>query len=655
MTKSAADYELVDQSTSQTDISSTRSSTPSLPQNEAIKVNEAITVVDQDSLRESHRNDDLSTQLARDMGKWEETLKEGQQDPAKIAALKKTFLLFGSSGMNVAGASVEGGAESISASENKLPIAEYISGHMGRVYAGLPAGKGGETLDWISGKEEGNNVVKPRFAATHAGKVSEDGVIHEKKLSLFQSFTSGLSSMLSSAFGSSTPRIHNGMDVAIGGNGKKYESATNDPSDHGVIRDDGTGGHVYYNVNTGKHGDSLGCGLEGTAPAKTGYLGAHSFIGAADEFTALEGDKFALKFSTKNLSSYLKNNKEMEGADPEAVQKLQDHVAYEKKSWFGKLFSKEKGLSKSELTEECEKVGIVFADKGKQMLTRFGKQCLDSGIKPQDNYNGATMNISEETLSAAKATDISKIPNEVIYFKPQTSVDCFTAQEPIYTNIASKPALRNNPQFSHETSVAVGTFYNAAQDPACSSEKKEIIEQTVGLIDKGRLATLGIDINKFDVRKDADQLKEALGSASSETLKGLGITNREAVQESLGTMQQVANKAQTRFDSPDKYVDLQQGVVNSVSNNSSKNNPELVVENVKNNKVEVAASVTAPAKQTTVDQTLNGVEHSSEVHDIMSKLSKAGVKDESNKSQNHVAPNLAANTKSKDTGMVAGG
>lgn len=620
MTKNTADYELVDQTTSQTDIASTKATTPSLLQNTA------VTVVDKDSLRKSHQNDDLSTKLARDMGKWEETLKEGQQDPAKIMALKKTLLLFGSSGMNVSGVAAEGGNNSISASDNKLPIAEYLSGHMGRVYAGLPAGKGGETLDWISGKDEGNDVVKPRFAATHAGKVSEDGVIHEKKLSLFQSVSTGLSSMIASAFGSTTPRIHNGMDVAMGGNGKKYESATNDPSDHGVIRDDGTGGHVYYNVNTGKHGDSLGCGLEGTAPAKSGYLGAHSFVGAADEFSALEGEKFAVKFSTKNLSSYLKNDKNIEGADPEAVQKLQDHVAYEKKSWFGKLFSKEKGLSKEELTEECEKVGIVFADKGKQMLTRFGKQCLDAGIKPQDNYNGATMSINEQTLDAAKSTDISKIPNEVIYFKPQTSVDCFTAQEPIYANIASKPALRNNPQFSHETSVAVGTFYNAAQDPNCSPDKKQIIEQTVGLIDKDRLATLGMDINKFDIRKDSDQLRDALGSASNDTLKSLGITNIEAVQESLGVMRQVADKAQTRFDSPNKYVDLQQGVVNSISNVSSKNTPELEVENVKNNKVEVAVSVTTPEQQVNNATDLDKATHSEEMSNVLKQLKSSGVK-----------------------------
>ena len=89
-------------------------------------------VVDKITLRISHKNDDLRTKLQRDMRKWEATLAKDRQDKAKIIALKKTLLLLGSSGMEITGGADK---DTISASKNKLPIAEYLSGHMGR---GLP-------------------------------------------------------------------------------------------------------------------------------------------------------------------------------------------------------------------------------------------------------------------------------------------------------------------------------------------------------------------------------------------------------------------------------------------------------------------------------------------------------------------------------------
>jgi hypothetical protein len=541
-------------------------------ENQAVTT-KAIKVSNKNTLIESHRYDDLRTKLQRDMRKWEDTLEEDLQDDEKILALKKTLLLFGSSGMKITGG---GSKEPISASENKLPIAEYMSGHMGRVYAALPPKQGAETLKWISGEKE---VVKARFAATHAAKVLENKVV-EEKLSLFKSVTSGLRSILSSALGFA-PRIHNGIDVAFGGKGKKYLSAIDEPKDVGVINDDGGSGHVYYNVNTGKEGDSFGSGTEGTAPTIDGYLGSHSYFGGADALSALEGEKFAVKFNKETLGSYLENKemKNPEGPDcekvKEAVEKLKKHLAY-KKPFLERLGFYAKGealLSKKDLAETCKDAGIVFVGKGKQMLTRFGKQCLDSGIKPQDNYNGANMVVSQENLSKIRAIEIALIPKEIIYFKPQDSVQCFIAQKPIYADIKSKEALRDNPQFGHETSVAIGVFYNAAAKVAepDTDKRKEIINQTIGLINERRLAHLGIDINKFDILKDFEVLNGALKEFAPKNLeRDLGITigTKEAVQKSLKVMMEVATAAKERFDTPDKYLDLQKKFLESTTSNA---------------------------------------------------------------------------------------
>jgi hypothetical protein len=524
-------------------------------------------VVDKETLKISHKNDDLRIKLQRDMRKWKATLAKGNQTDAKILALKKTLLLLGSSGMEITGG-VE--KETISASGNKLPIAEYLSGHMGRVYLGLPEKGAAKTLKWISGE---GKVMKPRFAATHAAEVvySENKKeVKEKKLGFFQAAASGVFSKLKSTF-SSTPRVHNGIDVAMGGQGNILESARNENPEVGTIRDNGTCGHVYFNANSGKNGDSLGIGLEGTAPGKTGYLGSHSIFGSADEFSALEGEKFAVKFNKKTLASYLEN-KEMKilgEQGNEAVKKLKKHLDY-KKPFFKKLgffFRKEEEealLSKEDLTETCKAAGIVFVGGGKQMLTRLGKQCLEAGITPQDNYGGAKMVVKGETLKDIMAINDSDIPNEIIYFKPQNSPQCFIAQKPIYEGIESKPVLRDNPQFSHETSVAIGTFYNSANSRSNSDDEgAKIIRETIGLIDKDKLGILGIDINNFDVLKDFEKLTSSLDSFSAKDLDSrLGITvGKEALMASLEQMKKVATAIaeaeEGKFSDKGEYLKLE--------------------------------------------------------------------------------------------------
>jgi hypothetical protein len=542
-------------------------------------------VVSKATLKISHKYDDLRTKLQRDMRKWQATLAEGNQDEAKILALKKTLLLLGSSGMEITGG-VE--KETISASKNKLPIAEYLSGHMGRVYLGLPEKGAAETLKWISGEDK---VIKPRFAATHAGKVDSSGdkkEVKEKKLGFFQAAFSGIASIVNSTF-SSTPRIHNGMDVAMGGKGNILESAQSENPEVGKIKDDGTCGHVYFNANSGKNGDSLGIGLEGTAPGKTGYLGSHSITGSADEFSALEGEKFAVKFNKKALASY---GKETDSPKvKEAVQKLKDHFDY-KGSFFkrlGSFFNGKALLSKDDLAKTCEAAGVVLVGGGKQMLTRFGKQCVEAGIKPQDNYGGAKMMVKQETLDEVKRISDSEIPDEIIYFKPQNSPQCFIAQKPIYEGIGGtdldpkfKSVLRDNPQFSHETSVAIGTFYNSANSRSSSDDDgAKIIRETIGLINKDKLGILGIDINSFDVLKDFEKLKSSLNSSSPKGLNDLGITvEKDALMASLEKMKMVATAIaeakEGEFSTEKKYLELEDKAFGTKRADSYPD-PEMVV------------------------------------------------------------------------------
>jgi len=122
-------------------------------------------------------------------------------------------------------------SKTVSAAENKMPIASYLSGHMGRTYIGLPEGEGRKTLEWIGDR----STIAPRFAATHAGEI-KDRKVYEKKLSPITAFIEGVRGIIGN-------RTHYGMDVAIGGKGNKYDGDSSK-----TIRDDGTSGHMYLTL-----------------------------------------------------------------------------------------------------------------------------------------------------------------------------------------------------------------------------------------------------------------------------------------------------------------------------------------------------------------------------------------------------------------------
>ena len=384
--------------------------------------------------------------LTRDLLKWEETLEEGRNDPKKIRALKRMLLLLGSCDLEIS----EDGKNFIKASENNLPASEWLSGRLGRVYMSLPAGDGEATLRWIAGKdgfEEG--IVYPRFAATHAGKVDEHGKVSEKKLNPFLAPFGGLYSLGKSLFFGG-PRNHYGMDVAFGGVGNRYESASERDGNAGIILDNGTGGHVYFNLNKGENGDSLGFGLEGTAPAKSGFLGKHSFFGSPDDFTPFEGDKFAVKFEAKYLEELFpergparikdskvipidyeivdQNHEEKLGHEKNAAKSLlMGHLKYSKFN----PFSKHRKLDDEELQTCCETLGIKLVNNNAQILTPIGKKLDDLGVHLPCNYNGARLNISQkkfEQIVQISDDELDKLPSKMVHWKPRPSVEEFMAQ-----------------------------------------------------------------------------------------------------------------------------------------------------------------------------------------------------------------------------------
>jgi len=532
-----------------------------------------ISKEDKKRLIDYHATSDINTSAVEGMRKWERTFEDqtpGSED--KILALKKTLLLYGSANLAVTGTAVVNGRtqEKVTrlAADNNETITEYVAAHMGRAYMSLPKGKGGEVLDWISGKsEESAGVVYPRFAATHAGRVDEQGKVHEQKLNPLKSAALGVKSIFASMF-SKAPRVHHGMDVAMGGEGNPYNHID------ATVKGDGSSGHVYFNLNTGRNGDSLGVGMEGTAPGVAGPLGAHSLVGAADDFTPLEGPKTALNFSPKSstclaeISSQVGALKGNAGADQEAVDKIEKHCAgitnHAKKPWYKRMFSKpEDSLSKSELKAACENVGIAIIDGGRKMLTGYGKQLAESGSVVQQNYNGLRANLSNQAeLAAVMAVDVASLSTDMmIYGKPQASVSAFVAQEPIYAGIKEKPVLRSNPQLGHETCVAIGTMYNVAQDAATPPEQKAAIEQTLALFTKENLKTLGMDINKFNARADIPKLLETL-QGNPDLAAQMGVN--EAVVENLNGMKHLADRASDRaqFTTKDSYVALQAEFLN---------------------------------------------------------------------------------------------
>jgi hypothetical protein len=488
-----------------------------------------------DTLRTELVNADLNAALRKDMDKWRGTLES--QDPKKKDALKRTLLLVGSGAMDVSGHTIEDlqvVEKTIKASKNKEPTAAYLSGHMGRVYMSLPKGEGEQTLDWIRG---GSDIVKPRFAATHDGVVEQNGKVKETKLGVVKAFFVGL-----------FQSTHYGMDVAMGGKNKPYKGQPDK-----TIADDGTSGHMYFNLNQGEHGDSLGIGLEGTAPGKSNHLGVHSLVGSADEFTALEGAKHAVKFDAQDshcrntIRAHIEALSDANRASSTSVPVVEVYLAYAEKPWYKKIFSKPP-YTKEQFTKAIQGIGIITTADQKMIMTSFGKKQMEAGIVVQNNYNGTTINLNNPKL-LGEIRAAKHIPDEIIYYKPRNSLGEFMAQELIYSDIDNKPALRDNPQLSYETSVAIGMMYQAVADNKLPVEEREGIRQTLTLLEPENFKTmckildLSMDINKFEISTDHAKLASAIESAKDWQLARLGIKDKAKALDALNTMEHLAHLA----------------------------------------------------------------------------------------------------------------
>ncbi len=414
--------------------------------------------------------------IEQDLTKWLETLESN--DEKKALVLKRMLLLLRSCDLQIS----EDGKNFINASENDLPLGIYLAGHLGRIYMSLPEGCNGEdVLKWIDGGNLGTNVY-PRFAATHAAEVNQDRDVVEKKLNPPKAFFGGLYSAAAGLFGA--PRKHYGMDVALGEKNKRYKNSTEDDGEVGIIKDDGTSGHVYFNLNKGRNGDSLGFGFEGTAPSKSGFLGAHSFFGAADDFTPFEGEKFATKLTSKYLNEYLDvfflkeekpkpekpllsffrrifaantvyeatstnedNSKKLAltHRQKEAKRKLAGHADYSNSIF--KPFFKNKKLSTKELESCCRSLGIKLTSNNTQILTPFAKSLSDSGVALPCNYNGAKLKIDNEKIQALfKLTpdEIETLLSKIIEHPPSNSLEGLKQKGEFkeYGNEANQPEVK---------------------------------------------------------------------------------------------------------------------------------------------------------------------------------------------------------------------
>jgi hypothetical protein len=163
-------------------------------------------------------------------------------------------------------------------------------------------------------------------------------------------------------------------------------------------------------------------------------------------------------------------------------------------------------LDKKTLRDYCKNIGIKIAKKDEKdefLITEFGLNAMKSGIVIQHNYGGATINLfnKNKELDDLKGIDTDSIPDEVIYFKPRNTLDSFLAQEPIYKNIVSKPALKNNPQFDYKTSFVIGTLYNLKNEKTdldLQKYIKDLLEPLEPILGNKLSDSL---INNFDSKK----------------------------------------------------------------------------------------------------------------------------------------------------------
>ncbi|MDX2082728.1 MAG: hypothetical protein SFV53_01910 [Rickettsiales bacterium] len=538
-----------------------------------------------EDLRANLAQADMISLLQRDMKKMEDTVTD-YNDP-KVQAFLRTLILIGSCDFSVTGASLNQENQNqesqitektTKASENNLPASVYLAGHKGRTYMALPSGSGDRVLSWISNGLDASksNPIKPRAFATHSASV-ENGVVTEKKLNPVEAGGIGV---LAGVTGN---RIHHGLDIAIGGKEKKYVSL-----DQETIKDDGTSGHLYYNLNRSKEGDSLGIGLELTAPLKSSPFGAYSTTGAADEFTALEGEKYSVKVSSKDPAF---KRCMMVNENDENLPIFTSRSGTRSDQVDQQLRRLEKLLQKStsnrsrneqvEIKQICTNYNIeLVPDDSNQALTNFGKQLIRAGITLPNNYNGAKASLDQEKVGQIldfglenlvgnsdeqianplffqnqPNAEIKVKPADMVYWKPQASLAQYIAQEIIYKGVAAssdyqngqKPLLRNNPHFSHETSVAIGMMYNIAENTFFADS----INSTLAFITKENLELLGLDITKFSFAQLLNVLQARPGVYGN-------LNVDENLIRNLSLLQEVEDIAKvTRYGRAEEYQTLQ--------------------------------------------------------------------------------------------------
>jgi hypothetical protein len=175
------------------------------------------------------------------------------------------------------------------------------------------------------------------------------------------------------------------------------------------------------------------------------------------------------------------------------------------------------------------------------------------------------------------------MPKEMVYYKPQKSPESFLAQEPIYKGIEQKPVLRDNPQLSHETSVAIGSTYNAIQSGTLTPEQQTAAEQTLGLFTKDNMKSLGLDINNFEASRDISKMRESLASRPQE----FNVSNLDLSLKALENMEIVSNAVAQNRESftAQSYQELSQKMLSSdlkpLENSAADKSPTLNEEAIK--------------------------------------------------------------------------
>ncbi len=478
-------------------------------------------------------NQSAQSLLTNDMNKLRATINkddtENTRDGLKADAYMRILLLLGSCPGTVSGIARNGKTGALEyvekpASDLNLPIGVYMAGHGGRNALKFEKTNAKRVLEWVAGGKDGihdtaysladnrestlsgKEIVFDRHAATHSYK-GKGNDIQELKgirygvsgivgrianprvlltldqytmvrwvtypLAVALCATYNAVAALTNTFGARLPLAnpfskhseHFGFNIGIGGAGNQYMS---DPTK--TISSDGKSGHVYMNVK----GNIMGVGLEGAAPRTSGALGSHSASGAADQFSAAENEKFAIKFGSSTFKSYIKNYLDTNNILGNKI--LNSYLQ-------GSKYKKE------DLVSALKDAGLDVVKQGKSdyLLTNLGSNVIkrtSDSVLP-DNYGGLKVNYNKAALDEVMKIDVKSLPNELPYFKPQNDLASFMKQKEIFKDIDNKPLLKNNPDLSLETCIKLSALYEVSTtgrdaEKQKAQERLQDIEQSLG-------------------------------------------------------------------------------------------------------------------------------------------------------------------------------